>query len=68
MVNKKTVAEMVYELDDSISRLESGKYPRHSASWCADRISWLWQFRYITEEEMNRFADRMICIFRMEER
>lgn len=60
------IKKLVFELEKSIDRLEKGLYPLHNSSWCANRINWLYKFRYISKEQMQNFCDRMMEVFKNE--
>lgn len=58
------------EIDRRLHDLELGRYTEYTApsiaSWVADRISWAWKFRKITEKQMHELTERMITYFEME--
>jgi hypothetical protein len=51
------------EIDKVISEYENGK-PWHTRDidWAANRISWAWKWKKITEEQMEELADRAVAI------
>jgi len=54
------------KINEAVSRLERNKYPTHNSYWCANRITWAWKFRKITEEQKNELTERMVEVFKME--
>lgn len=60
---KKTEYEKISEVLD---RLELCKYSLQDSYWCANRISWAWKFRKITEDQKNELVDRTIKVQEME--
>lgn len=63
----KKVKKTEYEkISETLERLELCKYPIHSSDWCADRITWAWKFRKITEDQKNELVDRTIKVQELE--
>jgi hypothetical protein len=58
------IDKFLSELNRSIDRLESGKYPLHDASWCTDRIAWLYKYNPKIRKELDILADRMTAYFK----
>lgn len=54
----------IADLDDAISRLELGKCIRYTPEYITDRIAWLWKWRRIDKETMDKFTERIIAYFR----
>lgn len=47
------------EIDKALKSYEEKKpYHLKTIDWVCDRISWCWQWKKITEEEMKELADR----------
>lgn len=58
--------DLVAQLLKAIERLEAG-YQSCSltASWCADRIVWLYRYKHITRKQMEELCDRVAKLFEM---
>jgi hypothetical protein len=51
------------EIDKALQSYENCKpYHTHTIEWIADRISWCWKWRKITEEQMHELCDRVVNI------
>jgi len=51
------------QIDKALKEYEDYKpYPQHSVEWIANRITWCWKFRKITEKQKNDFCDRTISV------
>lgn len=51
------------EIDRVLESYELGRYTRNNLSWCADRISWCWQFGKITEIQKDNLCERVTRLF-----
>lgn len=58
MKQKKT-RNWYEELDREVKIQEGNGYKFHDIHWVCDRIDWCWQFRKITEEQMEELVDRV---------
>ena len=53
------------EIDKELTSYELHKpWHQHSLDWIADRISWCWTWKHITEEQMENFTERFIKIIK----
>lgn len=51
------------QIDDALKSYENHKpYHRFTMEWICNRITWTWQFRHITREQMEELADRATAI------
>lgn len=64
MMKKETVKKKVDKIKYTLDKMERGQYSGLPLSWVTNTISWLWKYRYISEEEMNELADRAIYIMK----
>ncbi len=49
------------QLDNAIKSYEEYKpYHQYDTEWICNRIEWCWKWKHITEQEMEKFVDR-IC-------
>lgn len=57
-----TSAKWVARVEEALTRHENYKRCDLSISWIANRIDWLWTFRYISEEKMHELCDRVTAL------
>lgn len=65
MYNKRLVevsSLTKHQLQSELDRMTAGKYSPYSISDLTDKISWMWKWRKITEEEKNSMVEQAISI------
>ena len=51
------------EIDKALQSYENCQpYHTRKIEWIADRISWCWKWRKITEEQMHELCERVVII------
>jgi len=50
------------QLQSELDRMTAGKYSPYSICDLTDKISWMWKWRKITEEEKNSMVEQAISI------
>ena len=50
------------QLQSELDRMTIGKYSPYSICDLTDKISWMWKWRKITEEEKNSMVEHAISI------
>ena len=50
------------QLQTELDRMTAGKYSPYNISYLTDKISWMWKWRKITEEEKNSMVEQAINI------
>lgn len=50
------------QLQSELDRMTTGKYSPYSICDLTDKISWMWKWRKITEEEKNSMVEQAINI------
>ena len=66
MVKSKTIENKVRRIEDSLDRLEMGKYSDLPISKISDTICWLWKYRYISKEDMERLCQKAIDVMQVQ--
>ena len=59
-----TIANKIQKVNDSITRLEHGKYCDVDINWITTQIDWLYKFRHIDYEQMSEFAERITNVIK----
>lgn len=62
-MKETSIAKKVQRIEHAMSQIENGKYCDVSPLWITNQISWLWRFRYIDKETMERLADKMTYLY-----
>lgn len=57
-----TLVRELDRIERALDRYEHGMYADLSIEYIANKISWLWKFRHISEDKMNELCDRVIAI------
>lgn len=57
-MKEATLERKIRKINDSLDRLESGRYCDVSMSWICDQIAWLAKFKYLQDESLNTLVDR----------
>lgn len=57
-MKEATLKRKIQKIEDSLDRLESGRYCDVSMSWVCDQIAWLARFKYLQGESLNKLADK----------
>lgn len=65
MISQDTIRRKVKRIDDTLDRMEQGLYTGVSISTVTNEIYWLFRFRHIGCEEMNRLTDRVINVIKV---
>ena len=65
MISTDSIRRKVKRIDDTLNRIECGLYTGVSIGSITDEIAWLWKFRYISYEEMQRLTDRAINVIKV---
>ena len=58
--------DLVKQVVTVIDRLEKGLYCPLDASWCADRVVWLYKFGHISHQTMSELCTRITNLFEQE--
>ena len=61
-MSQRPVSKWIARVEDALTRHENYQRCDLSVSWIANRIEWLWKFRYISAEKMNELCDRVIAL------
>ena len=65
MISQDTIRRKVKRIDDTLDRMEQGLYTGVSIRTVTDEIFWLFRFRHISCEEMNRLTDKAINVIKV---
>lgn len=52
-------------VQEILDKMEQGKYTGFPISQITDNIAWLWKWRKITREEMERMTEQVCIILEM---
>ena len=52
----------IKRINKALDAMEQGRYAGLKLGWITERIDWLWKFRHITREQMEKLADRTTYI------
>lgn len=64
MIKQSTIERKIQKIEDTLTKMEQGKYTGLSIDYITDQIDWLWKFRYINEEILDNLCTHAVNVMK----